>query len=128
MASKLAVRSLTEQEYLSSPKYEHCEYIDGEAVELNLGTGRHSNIRASCGAIVGGFVHKAKAGRAFLRLHCPVTVDGRRCYYLPDVAVILGDKPPDFRYAEGAPISLSKSDSIRTGVSAQHPYSYLPRG
>ena len=119
MASKLAIRSLPEQEYLSNPKYEHCEYIDGEAVELNLGTGRHSNIQMVCGIAIGNFLLKHRAGRIFAELRCQVTVNGRRSYYQPDVAVILGDNPPDFPYAEGAPDFVIEIRSPDDRISAQ---------
>ncbi len=103
MASKLAIRSLTEEEYLSNPNYEHCEFIDGEAVELNLGTGRHSCIQSNCTIALGNFLRKQRAGRVFVELRCRLTVEGRRRYYLPDIAMLLGDKAMDFPYAEGAP-------------------------
>ncbi len=118
MASKLAIRSLTEQEYLSNPKYEHCEYIEGEAVELNLGTVPHSSIQVACGAVLRNFFRKHGGGRVFAELHCQVTVDGRRRYYLPDIAVILGDKPPDSRYAEGAPDFVIEIRSPDDRISA----------
>jgi len=42
------IKTVTIEEYLSNPAYEHCEYVDGEVVELNVGTNPHFRITAKC--------------------------------------------------------------------------------
>jgi hypothetical protein len=42
------IKTVTIEEYLSNPAYKHCEYVDGEVVELNVGTNPHSRITARC--------------------------------------------------------------------------------
>ncbi len=101
MGSKLAIHSLTEEEYLHNSEYEHCEYIDGQAVELNIRTKRHSKIQAACTSALVAFLSKHGGGEAFVELHCKLAIDGQVRYRLPDVAVILGDQ--DFIYYKGAP-------------------------
>ncbi|MDQ2900254.1 MAG: Uma2 family endonuclease [Acidobacteriota bacterium] len=101
MRSKLAIHSLTEEEYLYDSEYEHCEYIDGQAVELNIGTKRHSRIQVACVLALGNFLRMRGGGWVYSELHCKLAIDGQVRYRLPDVAVILGDE--DFIYYAGAP-------------------------
>lgn len=93
---------LTEEEYLHDSECEHCEYIDGHAVKLNIGTSRHGSIEAACGCALHTFCRKHGGGRAYFGLHCKLMIDERVRYRLPDVAVILDDRSKDFIYYEGS--------------------------
>ncbi|MDQ6665871.1 MAG: Uma2 family endonuclease, partial [Acidobacteriota bacterium] len=105
MGSKAAIHSLTEEEYLHNSEYEHSEYVDGQALELNIGTRWHSSIQVACSSALFTFLRKHGGGRrVYVELHCKLTSGGHLRYRLPDVAVILGDGGfQDFRYYEGAP-------------------------
>ncbi|MGI8990516.1 MAG: Uma2 family endonuclease [Bryobacteraceae bacterium] len=103
MGSKPAIRPLTEEEYLHNSEYEHCEYIDGQAVELNIGSRKHSRIQVACVLALGNFLRTRGGAWVYSELHCKLTIDGQVCYRLPDVAVILDDRFKDFIYYEGAP-------------------------
>lgn len=90
------------EEYLGEPRYEHCEYIDGQVVELNLGGAREAAIRANlCGALA-PHLRKRGSGHVFARLYCRLRVSGVERFYLPDVSAAAAGGY-DFRFHDGAP-------------------------
>ncbi|MDQ6708226.1 MAG: Uma2 family endonuclease, partial [Acidobacteriota bacterium] len=119
MGSKPAIHSLTEEEYLHSSEYKHCEYVDGVAVELNIGTSWHSSIQVACVLALGSFLRARCGGRVFVELHCKLMIGGRLRYRLPDVAVILGGRSRDFDYYEGAPDFVIEIRSPEDRIAAQ---------
>lgn len=102
MGAPTIARLLSEEEYLSNPALAHHEYIDGEAVELNLGTGPHSRIQANCVLLLGQYLKQNRIGTVLVELRCRLQVRGRTRYYLPDVCVVLGQET-DFAYLDRAP-------------------------
>ncbi|MDQ6707905.1 MAG: Uma2 family endonuclease [Acidobacteriota bacterium] len=120
MGSRPAIHSLTEEEYLRNSEYRHSEYIDGQAVELNIGTSWHSSIQVACVLALGSFLRARGGGRVYVELHCRLSIGGRLRYRLPDVAVILGDGGfQDFRYYEGAPDFVIEIRSPEDRIAAQ---------
>lgn len=85
-----AVKALPLEEYLSNPAYEHCEWIDGEAVELNAGNMPHSRIQVKCGRKLDEYFDQHPGGCAAAELRCRLVVGGEPRIYLPDVSVVLG--------------------------------------
>jgi Uma2 family endonuclease len=95
---------ISEQEYLSSPAYRHCEYVDGFPVQLNVGSKTHSRIQIKIGRRLDEYFDSHPGGYVGTELHCRLTVRGATRYRLPDVAVVLRpDERPFDRYLEGAP-------------------------
>ena len=101
-ASTVAV-SVTTEEYLSNPTYERYEYVDGAALEMNVGTGPHSNAQLNCGSILRQYFLKRGTGKAFTELRCQLVIGGRVRFYQPDVAVVLGSTSVDFKFLDRAP-------------------------
>ena len=88
----LAVKTLSLEEYLSDPAYEHFEYIEGQPVELNVGNKPHSKIQLACGARLYEYFQKRPKGYAAAELRCRLKVANQPRIYLPDIAVVLGDE------------------------------------
>ena len=74
------------EEYLSNPAYKHSEYVDGEVVALNIGTGRHGNLQVECGARLLSYLDQNPIGHAYIELHCKLRIGGQPRYRLPDVS------------------------------------------
>lgn len=130
MGAATVVGPLAVEEYLSNPAYEHYEYIDGQAVELNVGTGQHSSIQAASGAIFRNHFRQHGGGRVFVELRCRLMVGGRTRFYQPDVAVMVGSDSYDFPFLDRAPELVieirSPDDSIAQLMrKAQH---YMDNG
>ncbi len=104
MAVPSAVSPITIEEYLSNPAYEHCEYIDGQAVEINVGSIPHSKIQAKCTQQLVDYLKGRPGGYAAVELRCRLSVAGRTRFYLPDVSVVLAAAASsETRFLEGAP-------------------------
>src|SRR5713226_7427455 len=94
---------VTIEEYLSNPAYEHCEFIEGEVVPLNVGTKPHSKIQGKCYRKLDEYFDSHPGGYAATELHCRLQIRGRPRFRLPDVSVVLNDESPDSLYLERAP-------------------------
>jgi len=100
----LAVKTLSLEEYLSNPAYEHFEYIEGQPVELNVGNKPHSKIQLACGARLYEYFRKRPKGYAAAELRCRLKVANEPQIYLPDIAVVLGDEDTaEMRFLDRAP-------------------------
>ena len=104
------------EEYLTNSEFEHCEYIDGQAVEMNVGNEPHSSVQANCVAALISYFRQRGTGKAYTELRCRVTVDGRQRFYQPDVAAVLGPRQAGVAFLDRAPdlaVEIkSPSDSI----------------
>jgi Uma2 family endonuclease len=96
-------KTVSVEEYLSNPKYEHSEYVDGEVVALNVGAQDHATIRVNCGFFLKQYFLAHPVGYAAAELHCRLTIAGRQRYRLPDVAVVLGEGEQGRQYLDRAP-------------------------
>jgi len=103
MSTAVLPAFVTEEEYLTNPEYEHCEYVDGQAVPLNLGTKKHSKAQLRLGRYLDEYLEQHPIGYAAAELHCLIMRKGQRRYRLPDIAVVLNDTEPDSRYLHRAP-------------------------
>ena len=90
---------LTVEEYLSNPAYDRCEYVDGHAIEINVGTKKHARAQRRIAQILGNYSDAHRIGDVATELRCLI---GNR-FLLPDACVVLGDKSPDSDYLEHAP-------------------------
>ncbi|MEO8026653.1 MAG: Uma2 family endonuclease, partial [Bryobacteraceae bacterium] len=90
MGSTAATR-VSIDEYLSNPAYEHCEYVDGEIVELKLGKKKHSLIQSECVYQLKQYQKQSGLGTVLTELHCRLTINGQTRFRLPDVCVVLRD-------------------------------------
>jgi len=116
-----AVKTLPLEEYLSNPAYEHCEYIDGEAVELNVGNKPHSRIQVKCARKLDEYFDRRPGGYVASELRCRLKVGGRPRIYLPDLAVVLGDEDTaETRYLNRAPDLVVEVRSPDDSLSALH--------
>jgi len=93
--------AITLEEYLSNPAYKHSEYVDGETVELNLGTKQHGIITGKCFRKFDEYLDQHPVGSAIVELHCKLQIRGNTRFRLPDVCVVLG--PFEDRYLERSP-------------------------
>ena len=103
MSTAILPTLITEEEYLTNPEYEHCEYIDGRAVPLNLGTKKHSKSQVKLSRYLDEYLDANPIGYAAAELHCLIMRRGQRRYRLPDVAIVLNDVEPESRYLDRAP-------------------------
>jgi len=94
---------VTIEEYLSNPKYEHSEYVNGEVVPLKVGTKSHSKIQVKCFRKIDEYFDSHPGAYIGTELHCRLTIEGRPRYRLPDVAIVIHDCAPNDPYLEGAP-------------------------
>jgi Uma2 family endonuclease len=102
MGISTPARPITVEEYLSNPEYQHCEYVNGEVVPLNVGTKSHSTIQFNCALALRPYLLAHPGGWGATELHCRLNIRGRIRYRLPDVAIILRPKTDD-PYLDGAP-------------------------
>jgi len=114
------------EEYHSNPDYKHCEYVDGEVVELNWGTGPHSSIKANCCALVLNHVDTLDHGTVAAGLHCRLTVNGGIRFRQPDICVSFDPHIRPRNYLEGGPEFVieirSPDDTIRFRVRKLEEY------
>ena len=126
MGTPVAAPALSIEEYLSNPAYEHCEYIDGQIAELSMGGKKHSRIQIACGHKLYEYSQKHPGGYVASELHCRLTVAGKTRFYLPDVAVVLGDSNPDSPFLDRAPDLVvevrSPDDSIAACTRKMNDY------
>jgi len=116
-----AVKALPLEEYLSSPAYEHCEWIDGEAVELNVGTMPHSRIQVKCARKLDEYFDRRPGGYVGSELRCRLTVAGELRIYLPDVSAVLGGPElAEIAYLDRAPDLVVEIRSPDDSLSALH--------
>lgn len=111
------IRTVSLEDYLHNPAYEHCEYIDGEVVELNVGTANHGRIQGLCTAKIIDYLSKNPLGSLYVELHCKLQIHGELRYRLPDICVILG--PPVEGHPERAPELCIETRSPDDSVSDQ---------
>ena len=76
MSVQAPVNQMSVEVYLSNPEYEHHEYVDGEAIELNMGTGPHSLIQASCCAALKPFLKILGRGQVLVEYRCRLHYGG----------------------------------------------------
>jgi Uma2 family endonuclease len=95
--------SVTIEDYLSNPAYEHCEYVQGAVLEMNVGTGPHANAQLNCGSILRQYFLKKGGGKAFTELRYRLQIDGQVRFYQPDVAAVLGSTSVDFKFLDRSP-------------------------
>jgi len=93
---------ISEEEYLHNPEFEHCEYVDGQAVPINVGTKKHSKTQVKLAQYLGMYLDEHPIGYAAAELHCLIISKGKRQFRLPDICVVLGDESPDSRFLERA--------------------------
>src|SRR3954452_14716733 len=103
MGAFVAVGPVSVEEYLSNPAYEHCEYVNGEVVPLNVGTRQHAKIQLNCAYEFRTYLKAHPGGFGGTEVHCRLTINGEVRYRLPDVALILHPKYPNARYLDRAP-------------------------
>ncbi len=94
---------ISEEEYLHNPEFEHCEYVDGQAVPINVGTKKRSKTQVKLAQYLGVYLDEHPIGYAVAELHCLIVSNGKRQFRLPDICVVLGDESPDSRFLERAP-------------------------
>lgn len=117
----LAVRTLSLEEYLSDPAYEHFEYIDGQPVELNVGNKPHSRIQAKCSRKLDEYLDTRPGAYLAVELRCRLTVAGEPCIYLPDIAVVLGDEDStEIRFLNRAPDLVVEIRSPDDSLASLH--------
>jgi len=97
----LATNSISVEEYLSNSAYEHCEYVNGEIVSLNLGTKQHARIAVRCGYKLESYLEQHPIGAVYGELHCKLRIGAETRFRLPDVCVVRGSF--EGRYLERAP-------------------------
>jgi Uma2 family endonuclease len=113
-----ATTYLTEEEFLHNPAYENCEYADGKAFEREMGTEWHGDLQLSVGSWFRAFFRAHGGGRAYTELRCRLQVAGATRFYVPDVAVVLGDHPRRHSFHESAPDLVVEVRSPDTRIAA----------
>ena len=103
MGALPAPGSITEEQYLTDPEFEHSEFVDGIIVERNVGAKPHSRIQANCCGFLWTYLRANKIGYVVTELTCRLKMRGRNRFRLPDVAVVLGDKSAEQRFLERSP-------------------------
>ena len=119
MSASAVPSTVSLEEYLGNPaEYEHCEWVDGEAIPLGVGTGTHSWLQARFARRFDEYFDRLPSGYVGTELHCKLTIGGQPRYRLPDVAVVLGERPQD-SYLERAPdlaVEIRSPDDSITGL------------
>lgn len=99
----MSTKTISIEEYLSDPAYEHLEYVDGEPVERNVGSKSHGRIQIKLGRKLDEYLETHPPGYVAAELHSKLaTVSGVE-FRLPDLAVVLADSSPEDKYLIGAP-------------------------
>jgi Uma2 family endonuclease len=119
MSALPALGPITEEQYLSDPAFEHCEYVDGIVVERNLGTKPHARIQGKCFRKFDEYLDTHPGGYAVVELHCRLKVRGYPRFRIPDVAVVLGDESSEQRYLERSPDLVVEVRSPDDSLSSQ---------
>ena len=79
--------AVSEQQYLTNPAYEHCEYVGGQIFEKPIGTTKHGRLQVRFCFLLNAFAESREMDLA-TELHCLMKVDGETVYRLPDVSMI----------------------------------------
>jgi Uma2 family endonuclease len=104
MSASAIPSTVSLEEYLGNPaEYEHCEWVDGHAEPLNLGSKKHSRIQSMASKYFIDYFLEHPVGYVGSELHCKLSIGGRLRYRLPDLAVVVGDESPDEPYLDRAP-------------------------
>ncbi len=120
MITTVQPKIVTEEEYLTNPRYKHCEYVDGQVVPAwlildddgslpeseetqSLGTARHSTIQFLLPLYIGFYLRDHPIGWGAAELHCLIPVRGKRQYRIPDLSVVIGEPLTQRRYLDRAP-------------------------
>ena len=77
MGATTPAKTVSVDEYLSNPEYRHSEYVDGEVVELHVGSQDHGAIQVNCGFWFKQYLLAHPIGYAAAELHCGLTIGGR---------------------------------------------------
>src|SRR4051812_6951739 len=102
MGELVVARTVSVDEYLSYPAYEHHEFVNGEVVALNVGSKPHGRIQGRCFRKLDEYLDTRGSGYAGTEVHCKLTIGGEIRFRLPDIALVLNDPSPKSRYLEGA--------------------------
>ncbi len=117
MSVQASVKHVAVEEYLANSDYEHSEYVDGEILELNVGTCPHSSIQANCVVALKLFLRTFGRGRTLPECRCRLIYDGKVRFRQPDVCVSFHPGARTKSYLEGAPEFVieirSPDDTIR---------------
>ena len=89
-------RSVSIEEYLSDPVYEHSEYVDGEVRKLKVGTRFHARIQGRCFRKLDEYFDAGPGNYVGTELHCRLGIGGKVRFRLPDLAVVLGGFSEDY--------------------------------
>ena len=74
--------AMSEQEYLTNPAYEHCEYVGGGILEKPKGTGKHGQLELRFGMLLYAFA-ESKGLYLGSELHCRLLVEGELSFVYP---------------------------------------------
>ena len=103
MSALPAPGPITEEQYLSDPAFDRCEYVDGIVMERNSGSKPHARIQGKCSRKLDEYLDGHPGDYVAVELHCRLKVRGYPGFRIPDVAVVLGDESTEQRYLERSP-------------------------
>lgn len=118
----LAIAHLSLQEYLHNTEYEHCEYWDGQAFEINLGSKKHSRIQGNLALSLGLYFRANPIGYFGPELRCKISVGREDRFRLPDLCAVLNDPSPNSSYLERSPdfvVEIKSPDDTITMLFAK---------
>ncbi len=122
----LAIAQISLEEYLHSSEYEHCEYWNGQAFEINVGTLKHSFIQNRFALLFGLYFQANPIGFSGTELRCLIRSGSTQRFRLPDVSAVLGNVSFEAVYLDGAPELVveikSLSDTITMLVAKMEEY------
>jgi Uma2 family endonuclease len=120
MGALTSVGPISIEEYLTNPAYRHYEYVEGQPIQLHVGTKDHSRIQVKCSRKLDEYFDSHPGGYVAAELHCRLKIRGEVRFRLPDIAVVLGpDTSPDSRYLDRAPDLVVEIRSPEDTVAAQ---------
>ena len=107
------------EDYLSNPAYQHCEYVNGQPVKLNVGNQKHARIQGRCFRRLDEYFDTKPGGYVGTELHCRLQISGETRFRLPDIAVAVHPRFSKDGYLEGAPDLVVEIRSPDDSVSDQ---------
>jgi Uma2 family endonuclease len=119
MGVPLTTHRISVEEHLSTPEYDHSEYVGGEIVDLNVGTRDHSKIQKRCARRLDEYADAHPRMFFGTEAHCRLSIADEVSYRLPDVALIVDDDQPHERYSNRAPDLAVEIKSPEDTVAAQ---------
>lgn len=119
MGTTVAAGPISMEEYLSNPEYEHCEYVDGQVIPLNVGKKKHGRIQANCTSLLHDYFKRNPRGYVATELHCRLQIAGGIRFRLPDVSAVLQDDSPDSDYLERSPDFVIEIRSQEDTIASQ---------